>query len=449
MSPGASSSCVYGVTPSRVFIGNEMTLKGSFGDVPVQVLLDAGGPLHEATVRSWSPSEVVVTVPTVPFGSYRVHLSAGCEPSLSPLLQVLRPPRVYIDNNVNNADGFDTITTLAYDPISGALTSMGPPTSTGVATSGRTGCTRSLAAVGLESKLFASGDTGVAVLDIDLATGALSPGKVFPSGSTGGGNLAWSVGAFVWQATDGGVVAWHVGGPGGDGLRARTTVTTTPATAMTVVGQLPSRLFTTRGGGTIDTWSVAYAPPPDGVGVVPVATPVNRDAPFSAGSNDTGLVYLFRRNTGPLLWVPTMAGIGVWQFDPQAQPQELTGSPVPLAAPSGTLTTPIVFGRSAVYIASAGSEFIAGATVDAASVPSVAPGSPWSFAPDLTNLSCITAIPGPTPDGVRLLAVDAGNRRVGVFDLPPGEARPVPVAGSPFPLTETPVELASGVAVLF
>jgi hypothetical protein len=44
--------------------------------------------------------------------------------------------------------------------------------------------------------------------------------------------------------------------------------------------------------------------------------------------------------------------------------------------------------------------------------------------------------------------VNPGNRRIGVFDLPPGGGRPVPVTGSPFALTETPAELASGLAVL-
>ena len=60
----------------------------------------------------------------------------------------------------------------------------------------------------------------------------------------------------------------------------------------------------------------------------------------------------------------------------------------------------------------------------------------------------MVAVAGATLGSVRLIASDAGNRRIGVFDLPAGGAMPVPVAGSPFSMTYTPSELASGIAVL-
>jgi alkylation response protein AidB-like acyl-CoA dehydrogenase len=73
---------------------------------------------------------------------------------------------------------------------------------------------------------------------------------------------------------------------------------------------------------------------------------------------------------------------------------------------------------------------------------------PWDFTPALTNLSCLAAVDGPAPVSARLLAVDAGNRRIGVLDVPADGGQPVPVTGSPFQLTDTPSELASGIAVL-
>lgn len=446
---GGFTPCLSSVMPASGFIGSEVTLRGDFGDTPVQVaLLDEAAQLYPASVRQWSPSEVVIAVPAVGFASYQVHVAHGC--ALSPPAQftVLAPPRVYLDNNVNNADGFDTITTLTYDPIAGALTPVGPPTSTGLPASGRPGCRGSLVAVGAESRLYASSDTGVTVFHIDTATGALSPIGTYASGSTGGGSLRWTLGAFVWQATDGGIVAWHVGA-GNNGLFGRMAVTPTAAAAMTLFGDRPALIFTTRGDGSVDSWSASYVPQPEGTGVNVVAT-ASAGSPFTVASNGAGVAYIVPRNSNPLLWVPTAAGLGLWQLDPQTLvPHELAGSPVALAAPSGSLTTPVFASSQVIYMASAGSSYLVGATLDAVDVPSPAAGSPWSFAPALTNLSCIATLPGLTAVAPRrLVAADAGNRRVGVFDLPPGGARPVPVAGSPFALTETPAELASGIAVL-
>jgi hypothetical protein len=251
------------------------------------------------------------------------------------------------------------------------------------------------------------------------------------------------MGAYVWQATDGGIVAWRVGNTG---LLDPMTVTTAPAAAMTLFGGRPSLTFTTRGDGRLDAWSLAYEPSP-GLTATPRATAFD-GSPFDVASNGSEISYIGRRNDSALLWVPTAAGLGVWEVDPQTHvPHELAGSPVALAAPAGALATPLFTDRRVIYVASVGSGYLAAATLDAASMPSQVAGSPWNFAPDLTNLSCITTIPGPTPDEIRLLAVDAGNRRIGVFDLPPGGGRPVPVAGSPFALAETPAELASGIAV--
>jgi len=99
-------------------------------------------------------------------------------------------------------------------------------------------------------------------------------------------------------------------------------------------------------------------------------------------------------------------------------------------------------------LVSTGSGYLVGATLDASGLPTAMPGSPWNYSPELTNLSCFTSASGATEGAVRLIALDAGNGRVGVFDPPAGDGgRPVPVVGSPFALSQTPSELASGIAV--
>ena len=447
-SPEDLAPCVSSAAPARGRPGSQLTLTGRFGDTPVKVLLDSGSIEHEATVVSWSPSQVVVTVPPSDPGDFSVKLSTGCVPQYQPHFVVAPPPRVYIHNNTNGADGFDSITTLAYDPDSGVLSPLGPPTSMGLAASGRPGCSDSLLLYG--GRLYASGDTGVAVFDVDARTGGLQPidGSPFASGSTGGAGLG--AGTYIWQATDGGIVSWTRGN--GEWLSDRVNVTTTPAASMLLSGTIrPVEILAARGDGTLDAWSMTYALLGDRL-PVPVAMPL-AGSPYPASATGSGVGIKF---SGPLgsvehVHVGTPAGLGVWERDRQTgRLAEVSGSPFPLAAPSGVLSGSYLGlgSRNKMYLVSTGSGYLVGATLDASGRPTAMPGSPWNYSPDLTNLSCFTSASGATAGAVRLIALDAGNGRVGVFDPPAGDGgRPVPVVGSPFALSQTPSELASGIAV--
>src|SRR6185295_10255428 len=127
---------------------------------------------------------------------------------------------------------------------------------------------------------------------------------------------------------------------------------------------------------------------------------------------------------------------------------KVDGSPFALALPSGTPGTPMFAGPRMSYIAGIGSGDIAAAAVDLAGVPTPVPGSPWSFAPEITNISCMVFAPGRLPGRLRLIVTDAGHRRLGVFDVVGDSRIPVPVAGSPFVMTDTPADLAAGLAIL-
>jgi hypothetical protein len=448
--PASGFPCIRSVSPSRGLVGSDVTLTGEFGDHQVPVTFSSGTDSEQAIVRSWSPTQVVVSVPNVSWGAWSVTLPNGCALSPQPSFLAIPPSRVYINNNANDADGFNTITTMAYDADAGALTAMGKPTSIGIPASRRAGCS-SLLIAGSPPRLYASGDTGVAVLDFDPATGALLPslnGSPFLSGSTGGTDLHRSAGAYIWAATDTGVVVWR-DGPNAE-LVDRTRISTSSARAMTFFGLRPFLMYTTRGDDTFDGWSVSYQPLGAQARVLPVlqaldGSPFGTPSP-SAGS---GIVYATMPDDD-LLYVPSAAGLRVWRANGSATVTEVAGSPFALSPPSGTLSRPVFTGSSrarTIYMAGVGSGHIVAAALDEAGIPSPAAGSPWNFAPDVSNISCMMGTLAPS-GAMRLIASDAGNRRVAVFDLPAGSATPVPVRGSPFAMTDTASEVASGIAIL-
>jgi hypothetical protein len=185
---------------------------------------------------------------------------------------------------------------------------------------------------------------------------------------------------------------------------------------------------------------------------MPVLTPL-AGSPFGApmaSAPASGIAYAVRADDD-LLYVPSAAGLRAWRVEGPRAVTEIAGSPFALTPPSGTLSAPLFLGsRTArtIYMAGTGSGYVVGAALDDAGAPSALPGSPWNFAPDVTNISCMTTARGPTTTILRLIASDAGNRRIAVFDLPAGAAKPVAVPGSPFQLTDTPSDLASGIVVL-
>jgi hypothetical protein len=446
--PGAGFPCIRSLSPSRGLVGTDITLTGEFGDHKMAVTFSAEGSSTRAIVRSWSPTQVVVSAPDISWGRWSVTLPGGCQLTPAPVFQAIPPARVYINNNANDADGFNTVTAMAFDLDTGALTPTGKPRSIGLPASRHAGCSSAqLVGVGL----YASGDTGVASLDIDPATGALLPtlsDSPVLSGSTGG-TAVHSVGAFVWTATDDGVVVWRRG-PGGS-LVDRRLLSTSSARDLMLFGSIrPFKLYATRGDNTFDAWSVSYQPLEAGGFPSPVLTPLD-GSPFGTpvASPAGGITYM-NMPDGDMLYVPSAEGLRVWSAGGSSPVTELAGSPFALNPPDGTLSRPLLIGRGrtrTIYMAGVGTGYIVAATLDEAGTPTQVPGSPWNFAPSVTNLSCMIATSSPS-GAVRLIATDAGNRRIAVFDLPAGSAAPVPVPGSPFVMADTPSELASGIAVL-
>jgi hypothetical protein len=460
-SPGGQTPCVYGVSPARGAIGTEVTLTGEFGDARMPIQFWDLFETVDVDVQSWSPSRVVLKVPNVAWGSWSVRLPGGCVVPPAPWsFEVTPPSRIYIDNNVNNADGFDTITTMAYDPATGALKQLGPPTSTGLPATGRTGCSRSLALGpvppfldGSPMRLYVSGNTGVAALEIDRASGALrlvSSAATPVAGSTGFTALRYTSG-YAWAAANAGIVAWANGVD--NRLAHARKISTAAATDFALVGAPPSRLYAARGDGTFDAWSIAYeSDPANGFATLPVLTALG-GSPFGgpAGpplSLPAQLLHRVSADGQDLLYVSTSAGLGLWRIDPAGVPTEVGGSPFALGLPAGTPSSPLFADPGVIYIAGTGSSSIAAAVVDRAGVPSSLSGSPWSLAPGVTNISCAVLAPGRAAHNPRLIVSDAGHRRLGVFEILGDAPAPAPVAGSPFAMTDTPADLAAGLVVL-
>jgi len=455
--PGDAVSCVQSISPTSGTIGTTVTLTGTFGNTPQNVTFwDVFNNHAQADVQSWSPSQVVVSVPRLELGSWRVSPPGDCTLAS---FDVTVPSRVYIDNNVNGADGFGSITTMEYDLYSGALKQLGQPTSTGIPASGRPGCSNSLVLADITSvlknlrvhhdlRLYASGDTGVAVFDIDPASGALRPFQagLFAAGATGGRSVHYTGDTYVWAATAVGVVAFTQDFDGH--LKYTNLLSTLAATSIALAGD---RLYATRTDGMFDAWAVTYPLDLSQFPGRPVLTRLDGSPYGQPSASPAGITYRATRDGNGLLYATTTAGLRLWSVDSSGIPKEIDGSPFVLGLPGSTPGDPVFInqaGSSRMYLASVGSGSIVGAKIDSSGAPTPAAGSPWSYAPDLTNISCMIVAPGRSPNNPMLIASDAGNRRIGVFDVALDTGKPVPVAGSPFVMTETPSERASGIAVL-
>src|SRR5690349_12429589 len=77
-SPEARVPCIHGVSPASGRIGDDITLTGEFGDTPRVLAFANDGGVVEATVRSWSPTQVVISVPTLTWGSHTILAPSGC-----------------------------------------------------------------------------------------------------------------------------------------------------------------------------------------------------------------------------------------------------------------------------------------------------------------------------------------------------------------------------------
>ena len=472
---------ITGITPTSGSVSSTITITGTdFGTSAgiVKLGVDAAPQnWSNAPVLRWSDTSIVATVPELPEGEYDfaeigangVGAVAPCDSYSCPRFVVRLPPRIYLNNNADDTSGFSTVTTLTYDPDTGAMTQLGSPTSLGMPATGIPGCSRSIIVDAQNRRLYAAAATGIAVFAIDSATGALSPipGSPFLSGAQDARGMmvttnGESGGTRLWLAQhSGALVSWTVDEATGE-LTDRTTFPTSPADEITMItlaiqgdGAPSSFVYTNADDGTFAGFSTSpgvgmgfcdggeYCATPGG-GTPLTALP---SSPFGSPL-PAGTPAWITTAPADLLIAPTGTGLSFWTTDFSGVPGvpfQIQGSPLPLTSPGGPLGLPAT-GDGPVFMPASGSSYIVGVQTNGiAAPPQVLPGSPWNLGPALTNLSCLAL----ANFGGRLFAVDAGHKRIGVYDWGPGANGTAPtltpVPGSPFRVS-TPYENVNGIA---
>jgi 6-phosphogluconolactonase (cycloisomerase 2 family) len=347
---------------------------------------------------------------------------------------VILPPSIYLENDsVAAGTGFDTVTALAFDPSTGAVTQIGNELELGVAPAGYGGCSSSAFVHERTRRLFVTGDTAVAVFDIDPVTGGLTPvtGSPFALNMTGGyavitnaagtrlfvGGYASSQIAVLDIANDGSLA--HVTG---------SPFTSPQGTDTIALSQNEMYLYGNHYGGTFESFSVAAT-----------------GAVTSLAATQTGGTAIQRRPGTDHLYVPAGNGnLGVWTIEADGSLTAVAGSPFPLAPPAGVLDTPAFTADGArMYVGPDGSGNLLGYSLAADGTPTALAGSPWDVTASLTDISCVAV----SADGAYLIAVGEGQQRVGVFALD-AAGTPTEVANSPFSYTPANAS-SSGIAITF
>ena len=440
-----------------------------FGDAPGKVMLLSRGedPYQtewpfEATVKSWTVKHIVAVIPDVPYsGEYWVKVVTACGDTVSPVptinndasppvITVVMPPRIYVHANANDANGHDTITTLAYDAATGAVTQLGAPTSLGMPALGAPGCSRTVFLEDGGRRLYVSGATGVAAFDVDPTDGTLSPipGSPFLSGSSGahGMQIAWDGEHYrVWLMHDSGaLVTWIIDDSTG-ALAQRSSYQVAPGDDLALLGSgSGSRLYSNGRDGTV----AGYATDPTATPPSVTALPASPYGTPSATASSFGISAAYPS----MLLVPSTSGLALWNVDPTTGvPAEAAGSPfTSIEPPSGAMEMPAAVEWSipgtgydgiGSVMGAWGSGYVVGFAINSG-VPTALSGSPWNVG--LSNVSCVGMISDDVSPSPRVLALDAGNKRVGIYDYDPEHGTMTPVSGSPFSFDAS--ELANGFA---
>ncbi|MEJ7596689.1 MAG: beta-propeller fold lactonase family protein [Kofleriaceae bacterium] len=356
-------------------------------------------------------------------------------------MRVILPPRVYLENNVDGADTFNSITTLSYDEATGALTEAAtlPPVSTGVPSMSYGGCAQNLTIHEATRRLFVSGTTGIAVFSIDPITGTLMPipGSPFAHGNTGGwgidinaaGTRLWfsgyTVGISAFDIADDGTLTQVSGSP--FPVTPRTVVLTASSDGGHVYALAQSGATGTDFG-VIHTFSVA------GNGALAIV-----GVPVEAGN---GPFSMTRRPNTDQLYVADRVSLQVYQPGADGVPAQIKGSPFALttmAIPHVVAFTP---DGSRAYLGIRNGSEIQGFTVEVSGAVTAMPTSPFRFDDTLFNPTCMSV----SRDGRHLISNNEGGKEIAVLSLA-ADGVPTHVAGSPFTLT--PDENASGLAITF
>ncbi|MGE0546773.1 MAG: IPT/TIG domain-containing protein [Kofleriaceae bacterium] len=431
------------VSAARSVITAEITIAGvRFGDAQGTGKVEFGGVT--ASITSWSDTSIVAVVPDLfPRDAPIVVTNAFGAGEAQPFRVTLRPA-VYLNNDATDSNGTNTITMMAMDLATGALTEVTPPTQMGTMASVYGGCSQSIWIHEATRRLFATGATGVAVFDIHPVTGALSPviGSPFPNGGNRSfGVLTNAAGTRVFVANfdSQNIAVFDVSSTG-------------------VLTAVPGSPFATTT--TCDTLTLAfddrflyanYYGYPNGVfdGFA-----IGTDGSLSTidGMSRLGGSSIVVRPGHNQLFIPQTVfdtgatQVSVWNIDPvTGVPTEATaeGSPFAFDAPDSGFPDSPVFtpdGRQ-LYIAPDNAGWVVGFTLDDAGIPTPINGSPWQSG-GITDMSCEVM----SRDGTMILSVGEAQNSVAVFKLI-GDT-PSQVVGSPFTHT-TPASNASGIAITF
>lgn len=420
------------VAPARGTVSTMLTLTGSdFGDTQDDATITIGGVT--ATVQSWSSASIVAAIPDVLPGDAGVIVTTAGGATGPQTVRVILPPRVYVENNANAADGFDAITVMSFDPATGALAQLGT-SSMGVPFAGFGGCANSLVVHEPTRRLFATGTTGVAVFAIDPATGMLTPvaGSPFPTGSTSGNGIDIDAAAHrLWRVNAGNLAVFDIAPTG-----ALTAVPGSPFVATPGVDILAtSRDGTFVYANTESNVFHAFSVTANGA-----LTPLPGSPYMTAGFSFS----ITRRPAREQFYITVGQTLQVWQAATgTGVPSQIPGSPFAFTVPSGTphfvAFTP---DGSRAYIGTHSAPHLVGMNINAAGAASVIPGSPWTFTGTIGNFSCMAV----ARETNHLIVADDGGKRVAVFALG-ADGKPTHVPGSPFATTSP--ENASGLAITF
>jgi 6-phosphogluconolactonase (cycloisomerase 2 family) len=421
------------MSPAKGIVTTVVTLTGErFGSTQGASTVTVGG--IAATVQSWSDTSITIAVPDVVPGDADVIVTTTSGATAPQPFRVILPPSIYLENdNAAAGTGFDTVTALAFDPSTGAVTQIGTELDLGVAASSYGGCSSSAFVHERTRRLFVTGSTAVAVFDIDPVTGGLAPvtGSPFALNMTRAYAVITNAAGtrlFVGGYESSQIAVLDIANDG-----SLTHVTGSPfsspqGTDTIALSQNETYLYGNHYGGTFESFSVAAT-----------------GAVTSLAMTQTGGTAIQRRPGADQLYVPASDGsLGVWTIETDGSLTALTGSPFALAPPAGVLDTPAFTADGArMYIGPDNSGYLLGYSLAADGTPTALAGSPWNVTASLTDISCIAV----SADGTYLIAVGEEQQRVGVFALDAAGA-PTEVANSPFSYAPATAS-SSGLAITF
>ena len=417
------------VSPAKGIVTTAVTISGSrFGAAQGSVTI--GGAA--ATVATWSDTSIALTVPDVLPGDADVVVTTAAGNSPPATFQVILPPAIYLENDVAGADTFDSVSALAFDPGTGAVTQIGQPVTMGVAPSGYGGCSTSIYAHAHTRHLFAAAGGKVAVYTIDPVTGGITPITGSPFDAGGARSFAVMTNAagnrlFVANYDGHNVGVFDVAADG-----TPTPVAGSPFTAPFAIDTLAlskdeTFLYVNSYGASYTGFSVA-----------------SNGALTALAAQNTGGTGIMRRPGTDQLLIPSSSNtLGVWSVAADGSVTPITGSPFALNGGGTTQTGAFTPDGGRVYFGPYGTGNIIGYSLAADGTPTALTGSPWSFATSLSSISCVAV----SQDSGYLVAVGENQQKVGVFTLDTA-GTPAQVTGSPFTFLPASSS-ASGLAITF